>query len=103
MKKKLNNKEALILYYRVIRLLKKVDKDFFRLKKLKGAMGYCEWEDGIVIDYRRELIPTIVHECIHYLEPDWTESQVLYSEKRVMNTVNIEQIKNILKLFLDCI
>ncbi len=103
MRKKLNNKEALILYYRVVRLLKKVDKDFFRLKKLKGAMGYCEWEDGIVIDYRREFIPTIVHECIHYLEPTWTETQVLYAEKRVINTVSIEQIKNILKLFLDCI
>ena len=101
MRKKLSNKESLILFYRIIRLLKKSDRGFFKIKKLKGAMGYCEWEDGILIDYRREFIPTIIHECIHFLEPQWNETQVLYAEKRIINTINVEQIKNILKLFLD--
>ena len=84
-------------------LIKNSEPDFFRFKKLKGAMGYCEWEDGIIIDYRRELIATLIHECIHYLYPNWSESQVLYAEKRVINTINNRQVVNILKTFVDCI
>lgn len=103
MSKKLSNEDCLKLYNRIIKLVKKSDFNFFKLKKLRGAMGYCEWEKGIILDYRRELVPTLIHECIHYLEPEWSESKVLYSEKRVVNVIDSKQITKLLKLFIQCL
>lgn len=102
MSKKLTEKECLKIFNRITRLIKKSHLNFFRFRKLKGAMGYCEWENGIVLDYRRELVPTLIHECIHYLEPEWSESRVLYAEKRVVNFINNKQLLKLLKLFLEC-
>lgn len=84
-------------------LIKKSDSNFFKLKKLKGVMGYCEWEEGISLDYRKEFIATLIHECIHYLKPSWSETQVLYAEKRVINCITIKQLIKLIKNFANCI
>ena len=84
-------------------LIKKSDSNFFKLKKLKGVMGYCEWEVGISLDYRKEFIATLIHECIHYLKPSWSETQVLYAEKRVINCITIKQLIKLIKTFANCI
>lgn len=70
------------------------------LKKLKGVHGYCDWDDGILLDYRKDLIPTIVHECIHYIEPNWSEAQVMYAESRVINTMSQDDITKLLMFFV---
>jgi len=87
-------------YNQIINLIEKSDSDFFTLKKLRGAMGYCMWENGISLDYRKELVPTLIHECVHYLNPDWSESQVLYTEKRIINTITPPQVIKLLKIFI---
>ena len=99
MNKKINNIECLKLFKQILKLIQKSPIGFFKLKKLKGVMGYCEWDDGITIDYRKELVPTVIHECIHYLEPEWSESRVLYVEKRVVNVINNKQTLKLLKTF----
>lgn len=99
-KLKLSQTESLNLFKNVLSLVQTSDSNFFRLKKLRGAMGYCEWENGIVIDYRRELVPTIIHECIHFLNPEWSESEVLYAEKRVINCINAKQVVGLLSAFV---
>ena len=96
---KLTKKDSIKIFNKIIKLIKESDIDFFKLRKLKGAMGYCEWEDGISLDYRRELVPTLIHECIHFLYPSWSETQVLYAEKRVVNSINLMQVIKILKHF----
>lgn len=75
---KISDEESLVLFERVLDCIKKQERGFFILKKLRGAHGYCDWEDGILLDYRRDFISTIVHECIHFIEPDWSEKRVLY-------------------------
>lgn len=99
MNKKISKAESLKLFRKIINLVCKSPAGFFKLKKLKGAMGYCEWEDGITIDYRKELVPTVIHECIHFLNPSWSESRVLYTEKRVVNCISNKQILKLLKEF----
>jgi len=96
---KLSNVESIELFDRVINCIKSQKKGFFVLKKLKGVHGWCEWEDGVLLDYRKDLIPTIIHECIHLLEPDWSESQVAYSEKRVINTITEDNVIKLLMIF----
>lgn len=103
MRIKLSKKDSIKLYRKIAHLIKKSELGFFKFKKLKGAMGYCEWEDGIILDYRRELFATLIHECIHFLKPKWSESQVLYAEKRVINSITSHQAIKILKLFINCI
>lgn len=98
---KLPRPEILKIYKKIFSLIKTSEVGFFKLKKLKGAMGYCEWEQGITLDYRRELFATLIHECIHYLYPDWSETQVLYAERRVVNTITSKQVAKLLLIFIE--
>jgi hypothetical protein len=97
---KLTKEQSLELFERVITTVKKQKRGFFTFKKLKGAHGYCEWEDGIILDYRKDLIPTIIHECIHYMEPDWSEAQVMYAESRVVNCIKEDDVVRLLIHFI---
>lgn len=74
--------------------------DIFQLKKIKNCQGLCDYaEDTIFIDYRREFISTLIHECIHYIYPEYSETRVITEEKMVMNTITPRQVRNILKRF----
>lgn len=97
---KLNKEESLSLFERIVESIRKQKKGFFILKKLRGAHGYCEWDEGIVLDYRKEFIATIIHECIHLIEPDWSEAQVVYSESRVINTITEDDVIRLLMFFI---
>lgn len=97
---KLSKEESLLLFERIVESIQKQKKGFFVLKKLNGAHGYCEWDEGIVLDYRKEFVATIIHECIHLLEPDWSESQVMYSESRVINTISEDDVVRLLLFFV---
>jgi hypothetical protein len=96
----LTKKQSLAFFTRILSCIKKQKKGYFILKKLRGVHGYCEWDDGIVLDYRKELVPTLIHECIHLLEPDWAEAQVLYAEKRIINAIDDEGVKILLQYFI---
>ncbi len=98
--KKISKQESLELFNRVLECIRTREKGFFCLKKLRGVHGYCEWDDGIILDYRKDFIPTIIHECIHFIEPDWSEAQVCYAEKRVVNALQEQDIIDLLKIFI---
>ena len=97
---KIQKDEVELLFNRVLECIKDQERGYFVFKKLKGVHGYCEWEDGIFLDYRKDLIPTIIHECLHLLEPDWSEAQVLYTESRIINTVKEDDIIKLLMFFV---
>lgn len=58
--------------------------------------GSCNWTD-IEIDPRTNLLSTAYHECVHYLYPDWSETQVLYTESRLINSLSVLDIAFFLK------
>lgn len=97
---KITNEESLEIFSKVIQCIQKQKKGFFVLKKLKGVHGYCQWEDGILLDYRKDLVPTIIHECLHLMEPDWTEAQVCYVESRIVNTITSDDVSKLLMFFV---
>jgi len=72
------------LYSKCLNLVKRKPAEFFLLKKMRGVHGYCNWTD-IEINPSGELLATAYHECIHYIHPEWCETQVLYAEKRMIN------------------
>jgi len=88
---RLSENEISTLYKRCLSLVKRKPAEFFSLKKMRGVHGICNWTD-LVFNPSGELLATAYHECIHYLFPDWSETQVLYAEKRVINGVS--QLEN---------
>jgi hypothetical protein len=82
--KHLTKNECEKLLQQCIRLVKKKESNFFVLRKLRGVMGLCYW-DWIELDPRKEFLPTAIHECLHFLYPDWSETYIRYAESRIMN------------------
>lgn len=86
------------LYERCLNLVRRKPPEFFLFKKMRGFQGSCNWDD-IEIDPRGDFISTAYHECIHYVEPEWSESQVVYAESRMRNLLSyFDQAR-----FLKCI
>lgn len=91
---RLNKKHITQIYEKCLNLIKKKPAGFVVFKKLK----YCGWckpdEDILEVDYRKDMLRTAYHECIHYLYPDWCETQVLYAESRLINNCsNLDNAK----------
>ena len=87
------------LFVEIIKIINKMPKGFIVLKKLKTLHGACVFEDDLIeIDYRKEFVATLIHEVIHYLRNDWSESMVLYAEKRVINAISEDDIICLLKV-----
>ena len=90
------------LYKITNRLYKELNKnsDCIILRKLKGCQGeynYCN--DEVSIDYRKEIIPTLIHEYLHKWHPEKCETWVLQQEHLIINGLTTRQIKNILRAF----
>ena len=83
------------LYYFLRHHSDKID-----FKKLSGGVyGYYDEEvDEITIDYRRDIIATLIHESLHHFHHDWSETNVGREESRIMNILTPKQIKNIIKI-----
>jgi len=85
--KKLSDVKIQELYDKCLSLVRRKPPEFFLFKKMRGFQGSCNWDD-IEIDPRGDFISTAYHECIHYIKPDWSESQVVYAESRMRNTLS---------------
>jgi hypothetical protein len=84
--KKLGKIQIQKLYKRCLNLVRRKPPEFFLFKKMRLYEGSCNWTD-IEIDPRTNLLSTAYHECIHYIEPNWGETQVLYAESRLRNNL----------------
>jgi len=85
----LTKKEVANLYIRCLNLIRRKPSDFVVFKKL-GICGWCKYEEDVLeIDYRKDLLRTAYHECVHYIHPDWSETAVIYAESRLINTVSV--------------
>lgn len=74
--------------------------DNISFERLKGTIcGFYDHEtEEITIDYRKDIIPTLIHEFAHRLYPKWRERQVISYEKKVMKLLTPIQSKNLIRL-----
>lgn len=94
---RLSAKDVKNVYGRCLSLVRRKPAEFVVFKKLK-ICGWCLYEDDtVVIDHRKDMLRTAYHECIHYLFPEWSETQVMYAESRVVNGVSILENVRFLK------
>jgi hypothetical protein len=91
------------LYKITSRLYKELreNPEYITMKKLKGTIHglYNYGTLEIIIDYRKSIISTLIHEYLHKWNPDKCESWVLKHESMIMNTLTTRQIKNIIHAF----
>jgi len=77
------------------------DQIFFK-KLYGGVLGYYDHGTAeITIDHRREVIPTLIHEFIHHIHNDWSETKVRNYERRMLNSLSPNQIKHIIKILAN--
>jgi hypothetical protein len=95
--KKLTKKQIEEIHEKCVKLVKRKPAEFFKLKKMNKFEGSCNWTD-LEIDYRRELLSTAYHECVHYLFPDYSESMVKYIESRIVNVCDALDLAYFLKI-----
>jgi len=82
------------LYY----LIRNSDERIQFVKLGGGVCGYYyRGTDEIEIDYRRDIISTLIHESLHKWYPNWSETKVYRHESRIVNLLTRRQIRNIIK------
>lgn len=70
----------------------------FVFRKMRGYVGEYDYStDEISIDYRRDLLPTLIHEFLHKWHKERNETWVLRQEKLIINCLSIKQIRNIIR------
>jgi hypothetical protein len=79
-----------------------------QLKKTKGYVGEIYYPNGdndpiVNLDYRRDIISTLIHEHLHHVNPEWCESKILRHESIIINALSERQVRNIIKAFAEAI
>jgi hypothetical protein len=87
------------LYRKVLRRIKEKPKGYFSFKRLRGYHGICCWNEGISVDPRKELIPTLIHEVLHDLYPNNWEGWTLRVESKIINNITSYDIYILLNEF----
>ena len=63
------------------------------------SIGFCDYGNEILcVDYRYDILGTIVHECLHAIFQDKKERDIKKLEKFVMNNITPLQAKRIMLL-----
>jgi hypothetical protein len=72
----------------------------FDLRRMRVYRGYIHTHDFptvVTLDYTDRIIPTLIHEFLHYLHPTWSETKILKAESAIICQLTERQIRNILK------
>lgn len=98
---RVTRKQTYALMSRLYKVMRTHD-DRILLKKLRGMTAYYETPtEEIAIDYRKELIPGLIHEFIHHIHPKWCETKVEEFERCLVNSLSTRQIKNIIRVMAE--
>jgi len=96
-----NKTKLRYLYRKVLQRIREKPRGYFIFKKMRGFCGLCCWEEGIYIDPRKNLVPTIIHEVLHDLYPNNWEGWTLRLESKIVNIITAYDIFVLLSEFFD--
>lgn len=89
-------KESYIFIRQLYVFLREHPRNIF-FKKLRNVCGYYDAEnEEIVIDYRRDIVATLIHELAHHIHPKWCETKIIQKERQVMSCLTPTQCTNII-------
>ena len=95
--------QAQLRYYfrRIINRIHEKPRGFFQFKKMRGTCGIWECDEAIKIDFRKPLVPTVIHEVLHDLYPDNWEGWTLRVESKIVNVINAYDIYKLITAFFS--
>lgn len=79
----------------------------FEFKRSNVYRGYIIHDEeqlepaSVTLDHSRQLVPTLIHEAIHYIYPEFSETQVLVMEREIVSGLTDRQVRNIIKKFAN--
>jgi hypothetical protein len=62
-----------------------------------------EYEAYVTVDYRKDILSSLIHEVLHFYYPQWSEKKVLRMESQMVNAITERQAKNILKALANAV
>jgi hypothetical protein len=88
-----------LLYY----FLRKHPDNIYFEKLHGGLLGYYDYGTAeITLDYRGDIISTLIHEFLHHLHPHWSETKILQKERETMTILSARQCRNIIRNLAHC-
>lgn len=75
---------------------------YFKFRKMPHNRGeiYPHHEPiEIHLDHRDRILPTLIHEALHYFYPEASETWVLKTERKIINQLSDRQVRNIIRRF----
>lgn len=82
----------------IIEFLRSKPPHFFQFKRIHGRTTGIFKGDHIELDYRKDLIQTILHECLHAIRPDLSETKVIATEKQLMRVITNIEVATVLSI-----
>ena len=82
----------------IITFLRSNPPHFFQFKKIHGSTTGIYKGDHIELDFRKDLIQTILHECLHALHPELSETKVIAIERKLMKEITNIQVAEVLSI-----
>lgn len=91
------------LYRITHRLYKELrnDPDILVTKMRSFCGEYDYGTDVIKLDFRKEIIPTLIHEYLHKWNPNACETWVLQEERKIINALSEKQVIRIIVEFAN--
>jgi hypothetical protein len=86
------------LINKIIKFLKSKPSSFFQFKKIHGRTTGFFKGDHIELDFRKDLVQSTIHECLHAINPDWSETKVIKLEKAIVKEITNIQVATILQI-----
>jgi hypothetical protein len=69
-----------------------------RHRKFRGQLHGISYAtvQVMAVDFRKDALATIIHECLHIIYPNWSESAILDSEKGIVDSMTQQQFNNLM-------
>lgn len=71
--------------------------EFRRMRSLRGWIVTEHYPTHVSLDPTDKIIPTLIHEALHYFHPQASETWVLRMEAKIVRSLSERQIRNIIR------
>jgi len=99
--KNLNATQLRTIFKKIITRIKEKPVGFFKFKKMRAIRGLWCSGDEILIDHRREIVPTIIHEMLHDLYEENEENWVMRVESKISQIIKPKDVHVLLVEFFS--
>ncbi len=105
--KKISDKELENIWKRILKVLNSGEKKiiFDSRNNLKGKVlpSVDKKPDAIVLNPQKDILPTLVHECLHIIFPELPENKIENLTLQVSDRISPARFKTLAVKLVDCL